>query len=120
LHFLLQESPPSELNLNYFRIAKVKRDEHWLFRGRLIVYLPLQNPTLGVVAEEVKSYNGKRGFDLQKPRCEALCRRLRGTEVMIAMSQIEPFGALRSTTWYEYLPLPWDCAGGDCLIPRLL
>jgi hypothetical protein len=38
------------------------------------------------------SYDGELGSDQPKPRCEALCRRLRGTDVVIAVSQTFPSG----------------------------
>jgi hypothetical protein len=38
------------------------------------------------------SYHGKQGSGPLKPRCEALCQRLYGTEVVIAVSQTIPSG----------------------------
>jgi hypothetical protein len=62
----------------------------------LICYLacfPLQNPNLGAhVAEGVTSQDGEQGCGPPKPRCEASCRRLPGTEVVTAVSQTSPSG----------------------------
>jgi hypothetical protein len=53
----------------------------------------LQNPALGVlVAQGVTSCDVKQDSGPLKPRCEASCRRLRGTEVVTAVSQTIPSG----------------------------
>jgi hypothetical protein len=53
----------------------------------------IQNPTLVVlVAGGGGGNDGLKDSDPPKPRCEASCRRLHGTEVVIAVSQTIPSG----------------------------
>jgi hypothetical protein len=64
----------------------------------------------------VTSQDGEQGCGPLKPRCEASCRRLPGTEVT-AESQTTPSGHRAAPhCMCVCLPPAWGSAGGDCLI----
>jgi hypothetical protein len=78
---------------------------------------PLQNPTLDLlVAEGVTAQDGKQGCGPPKLRCEASCRRLRGTDGDSSVAN-DPFRAPGSTPSYVCLPPAWRCVVGDSNSP---
>jgi hypothetical protein len=71
-----------------------------IFTEVCMVFLPLQNPTLGILVMEGGgggSLDGEQGSGPPKPRCEVSCRGLHGTGVVTAVSLTIP-------SWHQAAP----------------